>query len=208
VLHRVLARKGLGPHAGAHDVGVDDHGAHAGVLDLVGPAAHHRLQPGLGRRIAAPEGLRPHRPAAGEEQRPAGLALAQQRLERADQPVGGGEIGGDDLVPQLGVHVPHGPEPAQHGGGMHHHVQPFVPLEYLVAQPVDPVAVGEVERHERWPRPVDGPDLVVQRLERPLDPPHRDHLRAGPRQRQRAGLADPARGAGDERDPAGEGVGR
>src|SRR5260370_21343760 len=72
------------------------------------------------------------------------------------------------------------------------------------AKPGDAVEVGEVERHERRAAAVFS-DLVVELFETPLCSRHRNHMRAGFRQRARGGIADAARCAGDESDTGGEG---
>ena len=43
------------------------------------------------------------REPGGHEHRPGSVGLAQQRIERADEPPVGGQVDGDDLVPVLGA---------------------------------------------------------------------------------------------------------
>src|ERR1700680_2123120 len=74
------------------------------------------------------------------------------------------------------------------------------------AEPRDAVVIGEVERHQRGAAAIF-PDLVVELFESSLRPRHRPHMRGGPRERTRRGIADAARGAGDESDTGGEGEG-
>src|ERR1700744_2043877 len=72
------------------------------------------------------------------------------------------------------------------------------------AEPGDAFEIGEVERHERRAAAVLA-DLVVEFFEPALRARDRDDMRARFRQRARGGVADAARGAGDERDTGGEG---
>src|SRR5258706_10826575 len=74
------------------------------------------------------------------------------------------------------------------------------------AKPGDAVEVGEVERHQRRAAAVLS-DLVVELFETALRSRHRNHMRAGFRERARCRIADAARCAGDESDTGGEGRG-
>jgi len=86
---------------------------------------------------------------------------------------------------------------------------PFVlsygPSHLPVPEPVDPVIVLQVERHERRgaARRLDGVVDLFQPADRAGD---RDHMRAGFGERDRGRVSDAARGTGDERDTAGEGL--
>ena len=60
--------------------------------------------------------------------------------------------------------------------------------------------VAQVERRQRC-RTAFGADGVVKLFEAADRARDGDHMRAGARQRERHGVADTARGAGDERDP-------
>ncbi len=73
------------------------------------------------------------------------------------------------------------------------------------AEAGDAIEVGHVERHQRRGA-AQGLDRVVELFEAADGARHRDHMRAGARQRQRGGMADAARGAGDESDTGGEGL--
>src|SRR4051812_47341597 len=74
------------------------------------------------------------------------------------------------------------------------------------AKPGDAFEVGEIERHQRGAAAVAA-DGVVEFLEAALGARHRDHMGACLCQRARGGVADAARGAGDESDTGGEGQG-
>ena len=87
-------------------------------------------------------------PARGQEDRPRRRRWLQQRLQRADQAVGAGEVGGHDLVPDSRRDVADRPQAAQHGGGVDQDVELAVALEDRAAQLVDAVAVGEVHRDQ------------------------------------------------------------
>ena len=74
------------------------------------------------------------------------------------------------------------------------------------AQPGDAVEIGEVERHQRGAAAVFA-DLVVEFLQPALRARDGHDMRAGAGKRARGGIADAARGAGDEGDTGGEGFG-
>ena len=85
-------------------------------------------------------------------------------------------------------------------------VELAVALMQRRAKPGDAVEIGEIERHQGGAAAVLT-DLVVEFLEPALRSRHRHDMRAGLRQRARGGIADAARGAGDESDAGGEGLG-
>ena len=75
----------------------------ARIVELSTSSAQHRTsasRPGLGRRVGAPEGSRTLSRAGGQEDRPRRVAGAEQGFQRADQTEHGGQVGGEDLVPQ------------------------------------------------------------------------------------------------------------
>src|SRR6187551_1158476 len=74
------------------------------------------------------------------------------------------------------------------------------------AEPRDAVEVSKVERYQRGAAAVLA-DLVVEFLKAALRARDGHHVRAGAGKRTRGGIADAARGAGDERDPGSEGFG-
>ena len=74
------------------------------------------------------------------------------------------------------------------------------------AQPRDAVEIGEVQRHQRRAAAVL-PDLVVEFLKAALRARNGNDMRAGAGERAGRGIADAARGAGDEGDAGGEGFG-
>src|SRR6266481_4904033 len=74
------------------------------------------------------------------------------------------------------------------------------------AEPCDAVEVGQIERHQGRSSAVLA-DLVVEFFEAALRSRHRNNVRAGFGQRTRGGVANAARGAGDESDTGGEGEG-
>src|SRR5262247_57475 len=82
---------------------------------------------------------------------------------------------------------------AKNAGIADHHVEP-----------VDALVVLEVEGYEGG-RAAQRLDRVVELLETADRARERDDMGAGLRQRERGGVADAARGAGDERDTVGEG---
>src|SRR5262245_35730678 len=84
------------------------------------------------------------------------------------------------------------------------HVEPSETLVQREAEPVDALVVLEVEGYEGG-RAAQGLDRVVELLESADRARERDDMGAGLRQRERGGVADAARGAGDERDTVGEG---
>ncbi len=81
-------------------------------------------------------------------------------------------------------------------------------LETLVdgqAQGVDVVTLGQVERHQGGRLAGRGLDLVVQLFQRALAAANGDDVGAGLGERQGAGAANAASGAGDQGDAAVEG---
>src|SRR5665213_4357603 len=74
------------------------------------------------------------------------------------------------------------------------------------AEPGDAFEVGEIERHQRGAAAVLA-DLVVEFFKAALGARDGDDMRAGFRQRACRGVADAARGAGNQRDTGGEGWG-
>ena len=95
-----------------------------------------------------------------------------------------------------------GPEQA---GIRHHRIELAEALVERGAEPRDAVEVFQVERHERGGR-AGFLDLVVELFQAADRARQRHDMRAGLRQRERGRKADPARGAGDKRDTAGEGL--
>src|SRR4051794_32311242 len=85
-------------------------------------------------------------------------------------------------------------------------VELAVPFMQRSPKPGDAVEIGQVERHQGGAAAVFA-DFVVEFLQPALRPRHRHDMRAGFCQRPRGGIADAARGAGDESDTGGEGKG-
>ena len=83
-------------------------------------------------------------------------------------------------------------------------VELAVALVQRSAEPGHAVEIGEVERHQRGAAALFA-DLVVEFFQPALRARHRHDMRAGLGQRERGGIADAARGAGDESDTGGEG---
>src|SRR5258706_16079403 len=81
-----------------------------------------------------------------------------------------------------------------------------VALMQRSAKARDAVEIYQVERHQRGASAVLS-DFVIQLFKAALGACHRDDMRAGLCQRPRSGIADAARGAGDESDAGGEGEG-
>src|ERR1700716_75870 len=85
-------------------------------------------------------------------------------------------------------------------------VEPAVALMQRSTQPRDALEVGEIKRHQGRSSAVVA-DLVVEFFQPSLRSRHRNDMRAGSCKRARSGIADAARGAGDEGDTGGEGKG-
>ncbi len=101
----------------------------------------------------------------------------------------------------------HGRVHAQDAGRGDQDVEPAPTLEQGRAQPVQAVAVGDVEGDKRGALAGQGQDLVIEFFERALGAADRDHMRAGAGKAQGDGAADAARGAGHQGDTAGKGEG-
>src|SRR5262245_54126626 len=84
------------------------------------------------------------------------------------------------------------------------HIEPSETLVQGRAEPVDALVVLEVERYQGG-RAAERLDRIVELLEAADRARERDDMGAGLRQRERGGVTDAARGAGDERDTVGEG---
>src|SRR3984893_14306354 len=74
------------------------------------------------------------------------------------------------------------------------------------AETSDAIKIGEIERHQGRSSAVF-PDLVVELFEAALRTCHRNHMRTQLCECARGGIADAARGAGDESDTGGKGKG-
>ena len=133
--------------------------------------------------------------------RPASEAR-QQRLQRADQAIDGGEVGLLDLGELARVGVRHRRQARRpHGrGGMDPDVQLPEPFENRAAQPVDGAPVHQIERDQGRVAARGGEDGVVQFLQPALCAGGGDDMRPSLGQRQRALIADAARCADDEGD--------
>ena len=173
---------------------------------LVRPGARQRFQRRLRGRIGAEIGGGLAGGAGGDEDRAAGVGLLQQRLHAADQLEIRGDVDRHHVVPRLQFDMAERRGRTGDAGIADKNVELAVALVQRRAEPGDAVVIGEVERHQRGAAAVFA-DLVVELFQPALRPRHRHHMRAGLCQRARGGIADAARGAGDESDAGGEGVG-
>ena len=196
---------GLLAHPRSHRARIEYDRAKRRAVDLVGPAAHQRFEPGFRRGVRSPERLGFGRAGRSQKDRPAGVTCFKQRLHRADQTEDAGEIGGHDLVPDVRRDVADRTQAAQHGGGVNQDVELFVALENLSAELIDAGPVGQVHRNQRRTLAAFAPDRIVQVLQRALRAAHRNHLRARRGEGERGGPTDSARRAGHQRRAAGEG---
>ena len=138
----------------------------------------------------------------------AGVGQPQQRIDRADQPPGRGDVDGHHLLEDFRLDMADRRDDAEHAGIGDEYVELAPALVDGAAQPVDAGHVGEVERHQRR-LALAGPgalglDLVVELLQPADRARHRDDMRAGRRHVPGDEIADAARSAGDQRDAAGE----
>src|ERR1700686_5088639 len=85
-------------------------------------------------------------------------------------------------------------------------VEPAVALMQRSPQPRDALEVGEIKRHQGRSSAVVA-DLVVEFFQAALRSRYRNDMRAGFCKRPRSGIADAARGTGDEGNTGGEGKG-
>ena len=111
-------------------------------------------------------------------------AALNERYQRLDVLVGNGGV--------LGPMSPLG------------HVEPAMALMQRRTQPGDAVGIGEIERHQRGAA-ASLADLVVELFQPALRARHSHDMRAALGERNRGGVADAARGAGDESDAGSEG---
>jgi len=82
-------------------------------------------------------------------------------------------------------------------------IEASVPLVERGGEPVEALVVAHVERHQGR-RAAGGPHRIVEFFEAADRACHRDHMGAGAGERDPRRVTDAARGAGDERDAAGE----
>ncbi len=119
---------------------------------------------------------------AGHEQHPPRIGLAQQRIERTDQPPVGGDIDLQHFLEGLGIHMRQRRELPQHAGIAQKRVQPAPALIDGGAQPVDGVEIAQVHRHQRRGA-AELLDLVVGLFQPAHGARHQDDMGAGLGQR-------------------------
>jgi hypothetical protein len=117
----------------------------------------------------------------------------------ADQALVGDVVHADGFLDHAWRRLVRRRQRAERAGAGGQAVEPAEALVERPAQLVDARIVAQVERRERG-FPAGGLDLVVERFERLLAARDGHHAPAPPRQLQRHGAADAARGAGDEGD--------
>src|SRR6266702_3117510 len=95
---------------------------------------------------------------------------------------------------------------AKHASVADQNVEPLIALVERGVKPRDALVVLEVKRNKRGGA-AGRADRVVELLQAADRARECDHVRARTRERERRRIADAARGAGDERNLAGEGRG-
>ena len=177
------------------------------MQDILDQLEARRVRARLGGGVHAPESPRRGRDAGREMDGPPGVRGAQQRLQRADQPVDGREVDLFDLGELARIGVGHRRQARRPHGRrrLDPDVQFLEPFEDRAAQPVDPAPVDQVERDEGRVFARRGEDGVVQFLKPALCPGCSHHVRASLGQGEGALVADPARGPDDEGDTVFEG---
>ena len=151
------------------------------------------MQAGLGGLI---RGAGAVRRAAGDapDQHDVAARGTERREQRADEVVGAGEVDREEAIPVLRRELVQPPLRDVGAGGDDERVQRSLRGQPL-REPGDGGAVADVER-------VRDHAPARRRLDRAGAPRGRVHVRAGLREGERGGEADPARRAGDERDAA------
>ncbi|MNY03529.1 hypothetical protein D3C86_1361560 [compost metagenome] len=139
--------------------------------------------------------------ARGQDKRAAGIRLQKQRLDRADQSPGGGNVDVHDPFEDFRFDMANRRDDAENAGIGDENIKFAPALENIGAQRIDGFHVGEIEGNERR-RAADGLDGVVQLLKAAHRAGAGDDMRAGLGKFQRGEIADAARSAGNESDAA------
>src|SRR5262249_15374694 len=109
----------------------------------------------------------------------------------------------DDVVPRLEIDMAERRGGTGDAGIADEDIDLAMALMQGRAKPCEAVAVGHAQRHQRR-RAAVLPDLIVELFKPALCARDRDDVRAGLRQCARSGIADAARGAGDDSNARGE----
>lgn len=136
-----------------------------------------------------------------QNQRTAGIRFQQQRLHRADQPPGGGDVDVHDPFEDLRLDMANRGNHAENAGIGDQNIELAPALVDIGAQRIDGFHVGEIEGNQRR-RAANGLDGVVKLLKAADRAGAGDDMRAGLGQFQRREIADAARSAGNESDAA------
>jgi hypothetical protein len=197
---RVLAGHGGGAKVGGGRAGVEQGDAERGGRHLLRPALHEVVLRRLGRAVEAPIGARLLDTVVGEHEGAAGGGGAQERIGRADQAPAGGGVDGEALGPVLRHDVRDRRQLGQEAGGVDQDVEAAEALEDGGADHVELLGLlYEVERQQRGGA-AGGADPVVGGFQPALGARRQHDMDAAGGERDRRGLPDAARGAGDEGD--------
>jgi hypothetical protein len=140
--------------------------------------------------------------AGGDEDCAARVGALQQRVERTDQPPVGRDIDRHDPLEDRGLDMADRGEGAEQTGISEQDIELAETLMERRAEAVDAGAVGDVERHQRGAVAAHFLDLVIDRFE-PADGARNQHAMSALTGIGQGGrCAQPARSAGDQRNPA------
>lgn len=136
-----------------------------------------------------------------QDQRAPGIRSQEQRFDRADQPPCSSDIDGHDPFEDFRLDMADRRDDAENTGIRDQNIELAPALKDIGAQRIDGVHIGEIEGNQRRGA-ADGLDGVVQILEAADRAGAGNDMRTGLGKFQRREIADTARRAGDERDPA------
>jgi len=122
--------------------------AHGRGLHPERPTGDQRLKRGLARRIDRPVGQRVAGRAGRDKQRPARIGLAQQQVERADQPMQFAVTLSAKVCSKSLGDMGNGRQHAQRAGIGDKPIEPAPALETGGAEPIDRLIFTQVGRHQ------------------------------------------------------------
>ena len=135
-----------------------------------------------------------------------GLRTLQKDIHAADQLPVGGDIDRNEIVPVFWLHMTERRKWAQNSRIADQNIEALVSFVERQREARNAVAVLDVKRHQCG-RTASRPDLVVELFEAADRAGYRNHMRASLRERKRGCGTDATRGAGDQRDAVGKGLG-
>jgi hypothetical protein len=144
--------------------------------------------------------------AGRQEDSTASLRASEERVHAANELPIGGDIDSNQIVPVFRLDMGKRGEGAENASIADEHIEPLVAVVQGKCEPGDTLAVFDVERHKRC-RATACLDPVVEFFQPANSACDSHHVRAGLRKLKRKRGANAARGACDQHDTIGEGLG-